>query len=86
MLAERQATGIKKGKRPDRTDPGSTTNKGDPRSRNGREKKKKKKTKRRRPAPPPRSALRCHERANPAQKIELEREACTYDQTDEGQT
>ena len=82
MLAQRQATGIKKGKQPDRTDPGSTTNKGDPRSWNGREKKK---TRRRRPAPP-QSALRCHERANPAQRIELEQEACTYNQTDEGQT
>ena len=73
MLAQRQATGIKKGKQPYRTDPGSTTNEGDPRSRKGREKKKKKNTKRRRPAPPPRNALRCYEQANPAKRSNLSR-------------
>ena len=55
-------------KQPYRTDPGSTTNEGDPRLPNGREKKKKKNT------PPPRNALRWHEQANPAQKNDLEQE------------
>ena len=38
MPTRRPATGIKKkGKQPNRTDPSSTTNEGDPQSRNGRE-------------------------------------------------